>query len=272
MRRVAWLLIVPMMVCRIGGAQGVVADVLSGKLIDPEVGVFAWYDLKDTASGAKYLLRQAIVGEELVDQKTGYWVETEIVPMEGFPSVYKMLLTGPANKAENVHKIIVREGASAPRNMPIEAGDLPETGQDEKRESMGKEKVVTPQGEIEAEHVVVTADGERAELWLNEKVRPLGLVRMVADGGELTLQRFGKGGKDAESNLVLNTTGGSPTEDEPKVNVEVSGPAGVPAAPPAAAPEVPKAAPAPEVTEPPKAKPAKKGTRSNFGGRKPGGR
>jgi hypothetical protein len=156
--------------------------------------------------------------------------------------------------------------------MPIEAGDLPETGQDEKRESMGKEKVATPQGEIEAEHVVVTADGERTELWLNEKVRPLGLVRMVADGGELTLQRYGKGGKDAESNLVLNTTDDGPPQEEPKVNVEVSGPAGVPAAPPAAAPEIPKAAPASEVTEPPKAKPAKKGTRSNFGGRKPGGR
>jgi len=39
------------------GAQGIVGDVFAGKLINPEVGVFAWYDLSDANTGKKFFLR-----------------------------------------------------------------------------------------------------------------------------------------------------------------------------------------------------------------------
>lgn len=229
MRRMVCLAVITLAVLtpRMMHGQGIIGDVLSGKLIQPEVGVYAWYELNDKASGAKYFLRQAIVGDEKVGNETGYWVETEIVPMEGFPSVYKMLLTGPANKTENIHKIIVREGASAPRNVPIEPDDdaAAELSK-EKQESLGKEKITTLQGEVEAEHVAIEQKGGKTDIWLNEKVRPLGLVKMVSAEGELVLQRYGKGGNDAVSNLVLNAEVGKSGE-APQVNMEVSGKANV---------------------------------------------
>ncbi len=102
-------------------AQGIVGDVFSGKLIKPEVGVYAWYDLKDNATNQKFLLRQAVVGEEKVGLKKGYWVETQVIPEIGIPSIYKMLLTGPANDNKNVQKIIVKEGQKTPVEIPLES-------------------------------------------------------------------------------------------------------------------------------------------------------
>lgn len=262
MRHVAWFVVLGVGLGVVssgaGYAQGVVGDVMAGKLINPEVGVFAWYEVTDKATGGKYFLRQAIVGEEAVDKKAGYWVETEIVPMEGFPSVYKMLLTGPANKTENIHKIIVREGASTPRNIPIEAGeDMTKEEGKEKRESKGKEKVATAQGEIEAEHVVITQGGAKTDIWLNEKIRPMGLVRLVSAEGELVLQRYGKGGNDAVSNLVLNAEANT-TPKSPEVNVEVSG-------------KAPETAPA-EAPGASSAEQDKQGKKANFGKKKGGGK
>ena len=77
--------------------QELLGDVFSGKLINPEVGVWASYELTDKSNGAKYFMRQAIVGSEQVKKKDGFWVETEVRPMQGFPTVYKMLITGPAS-------------------------------------------------------------------------------------------------------------------------------------------------------------------------------
>ena len=49
---------------------------MSGALINPEVGVFAWYELKDNESGRKLFMRQAIVGEK-GRRKKGYYLETD---------------------------------------------------------------------------------------------------------------------------------------------------------------------------------------------------
>ena len=211
-------------------AQGLVTDVFSGKLINPEVGVFAWYDLTDKTTDKRYFLRQAIVGKERVNRKTGYWLETELIPQVGFPTVYKMLLTGPANDPKNIHQVVVKEGERPPEVVPIPAE--PEDGIEkrtpkEKRESLGMEAIETPQGDLKAEHVVITrpadkegAPEERLEVWLNNSVRPMGIVRMAAPEGELVLRRYGKGGPDARSTIM------TPPRDQgdvpsPPDNVEV---------------------------------------------------
>lgn len=202
-------------------AQGIVGDVFAGKLINPEVGVFAWYDLTDATTGKKFFLRQAIVGEERVKLKKGYWVETQIIPQVGFPTVYKMLLTGPANDPKNVHQVIVKEGEDPPEVMPIDtSAEAPIDTVKTKRESLGVEKVITPAGEIEAEHVVITGeDGGRSEVWIKDAIRPMGIVRMRSAEGELILRRYGSGGKDAES--VLSPTALQEGESKPKMEVKV---------------------------------------------------
>lgn len=186
-------------------AQGLVADVLSGALVAPEVGAFAWYRLNDAETGGAYFLRQAVTGKQKVGGKTGWWLETELVPPVGHPVLYKMLLTGPASDARNIHEIIAKRGEGPVEHIRVD--DVPATeslGQDEPRESRGKTKVMTLNGEVEAEHFVIGAEGDparRVEVWINETIPPMGIVRMVSAEGELALQRHGKGGKDGESAL-----------------------------------------------------------------------
>lgn len=189
-----------------GAGQELMSDVLAGKLINPEPGVYAWYDLKDAKTGDLYFMRQAIVGEEKVKEETAYWVETEIVPQVGFPAVYKMLLTGPASDPKHVHRLMMREGDGEVQEIPVDPDKPAERTksalEDGERSSSGQEEIQTLQGPVKAEHLMIANQGERTELWLNNDVRPMGVVRMVSPQGELNLRRYGKGGKDGESALL----------------------------------------------------------------------
>lgn len=191
-------------------AQGALGDLLSGRLVNPEKGVYAWYELVDQASGDKFYLRQAVVDEEKVKRKPGYWVETQIQPETGFGTVYKMLLTGPATDPKNIQRLIVQDGANLPEEIPVDpkaaAGDTYEDGE---QQLVGTETITTPQGDLECQHFVIEDADGRTELWVNDTVRPLGLVKMVSPEGELTLQRYGKDGTDAESVIDL-----MPTDDK----------------------------------------------------------
>lgn len=208
MKKLIWMVLA--LLCAFAGraaAQGIMSDLMSGKLINPQVGAYAWYNLKDQTTGQEYFLRQAIVGTEKVKRKDAYWLETELVPRVGFSSVYKMLLTGPASDPDNVHRLLVREGNGAVQEIGLEeGGDWKEDG-DIPREAAGVETISIPGGDIQAEHYIVK-DGEPAtEIWISETVPPMGLVKMKNAEGELSLQRFGVGGKDGES--ALPTSGAS---------------------------------------------------------------
>jgi hypothetical protein len=195
------------------GAQGVLSDIMSGALINPEVGVFAWYELKDVATGKKLFMRQAIVGEKDIEGKTGYYLETEVVPEIGFPIIYKMLLTGPASTVENVHEILVKEGIEPPESLPLDVLKTEEVASsDGERTSSGKEQVPTPAGDIEAEHFTIAQGETKTEVWVNDAIRPMGIVKMVSAEGELVLTRYGKGGTDAESAMDRKPPEEKPTD------------------------------------------------------------
>ena len=184
-------------------AQDMMADVFAGKLVNPEVGVYAWYNLKDFQSDRTLFLRQAIVGKEKVNKKDGYWLEIQVVPQVGFPTTHKMLLTGPASDPKNVHKIVLQEGLEPPRALELPPDDTEEPGErDSKRESKGFEKIVVPQGSLRAEHFVITRGEDSIDLWMNETVRPLGIVQMTSQHGELLLSRYGQGGKDGRTAIA----------------------------------------------------------------------
>lgn len=194
-----------------GMSQGLLSDIISGALINPEVGVFAWYELKDAETGKKFFMRQAIVGTKEIKGKTGYYLETEIVPEVGFPIVYRMLLTGPASAVENVHEIMVREGSNPAEKLPLDVlKDTSNSSGQSARESKGIEQVATPAGDIEAEHFVVVKGAEKTELWVNDAIRPMGIVKMITPEGELVLIRHGKGSVDAESAIDKTVQEGEP--------------------------------------------------------------
>ena len=210
--------------CVAASAQrGVVGDVLAGKLVKPKVGQWTWYDLTDAATGQQLVLRQAIVAEEKVGKRTGYWVELEIIPTVGYKSVYKMLLTGPASDPKHMHRLIVREGTAPPQEMPLppEPEDAPDPPKTE-RKSLGTEEVETVGGPIQAEHLKLTSAGDTSEVWVNDEVRPMGIVRMVSADGELRLRSYGEGGEDARSVIdeAPALDDGRPVP-EPKIEVRV---------------------------------------------------
>ena len=125
-------------------AQGIMSDLMSGKLINPEVGAYAWYNLRDKTTGQEFFLRQAIVGMEKVNRKDAYWFETELVPRVGFPSIYKMLLTGPASDPKNVHRLVVREGEGAVQEVSLEEGADWKEEKELSREALGVETIALP--------------------------------------------------------------------------------------------------------------------------------
>lgn len=237
MRRFAYGGLTALIACSgIARAQDMLGDVFAGKLISPETGVYAIYDLVDKTTGKRFLMRQAIVGEEEVKKKgKGFWVEVELMPELGYPVISKMLLTGPANDPKNIHRIILVDGGLPPREVPVseEAGGAPPELQPT-RTSLGRERVALPEAEIDCEHFILTsgdAQDEQTEVWFNEQVRPMGIVRMVSPRGELMLRRYGKGGPDGLS-AVKNEPGTEPEQPRANVTVRVeSGPPDLPEQP-----------------------------------------
>lgn len=201
-------------------AQGVLGDVLSGNLVNPEVGQWAWYNLIDSATQKRYLLRQAVVGEEKVGRKMGHWLEVEVVPDIGFPTVYKMLLTGPASNPKHVHRVLLRQGNNPVSEMPLEPDAPVENGEAPKRNKLGKVDVETPAGIVEAEHIVIESGEQPIELWLNDDVRPMGVVQMRGPQGELTLRNYGEGGEYAQSRLNLFASTNPESVRRPSTRVE----------------------------------------------------
>lgn len=204
MRRIAAVLAMTLMFAGVAHGQGLIGDILAGKLVSPEVGTWAWYDLTDATTAQTFVMRIAIVGEKKVRRKDGYWLELEVVPLVGYRSVFKMLLTGPANDPKNIHKMLQRSGREEVQEIPVdqEPEDAAEEQKEPERKLLREEELSTLGGPVSTQHYSLTGEDRKMEVWLNEKVRPTGLVRMKSPEGELMLRNYGKGGPDARS--VIN--------------------------------------------------------------------
>lgn len=183
-------------------AQNVVNDLLAGKLIDPKVGQWVWYDLKDKEGNPICGVRQAIVGQEKVGGKQGFWVEFEIVPKAGYRSVYKVLVTGPASDPRNVKRVIHKQGLDPVQEIEItpDSSSARDTTR-AKRKSLGMEPVETGSGIMRAEHLEVVQEDRSLHIWVNEEIKPSSIVRLKTEEGEMVLRSYGAGGTFGESTL-----------------------------------------------------------------------
>ncbi len=225
--RLRWLFLpVFLLCCGSVYGQAVVGDVLAGKLVKPKAGVWAWYDLSESSSGEAFLVRLAVVDEEKVGAKPGFWLEMEVVPLVGYRSIYKMLVTGPANNPDNVHRLIQREGTGAPQEVSLEKSDRgkrkdkKEEPRKPKRDLVGREDVETLGGAVTAEHYSVGSGEDKSDIWLSDDVRPMGIVRMLSANGELKLRSYGEGGENARS-VIDDKLPPEASTVEPDVKVEV---------------------------------------------------
>jgi hypothetical protein len=222
-------------------AQGVVGDLLAGKLINPKVGQWAWYNLVASQGGKKYVIRQAIVGAEKVGRKDGYWVEFEIVPEVGYKLIYKMLLTGPASDPENIHRVIQKNGTDPAEEVPVEPESTADKEAKPSRHSLGLEDVVTGDGPIRAERFSVTQGSKTFDVWINEKVYPTGIVRLRSLDGEMILRNHGQGGEYAQSAIretaLSSQSPNTASSGKPRIRAEAGEPKAT--APEAGAPPAP---------------------------------
>lgn len=210
----------------IGVAQGALGDFLAGSLVKPAEGQWAWYDIAEKASGLTYSVRQAIVGSEKVGKRMGWWFEMEVVPPVGYAQVYRMLLTGPASDPKNIHKMVVEDGKSPAREIPVD----PETAekgpmQMAERTLLGTENVKYLKGTIDAEHYVFDTEQGKVDVWINESVAPTGIVRIASANGDLILREYGVGGEAGRSpaiepsapktNITIKPRETAPKKDKP---------------------------------------------------------
>ena len=227
MKHAVALLIVSFLASMAAGAQGVVGDLLAGKLVNPKVGQWAWYDLVAGKDHQKFVVRQAIVGEEKLDRKKGYWVEFEVIPEVGYKIVYKMLLTGPASDPKNIVRVIEKSGPDPAVELNVSAAEAEAAGDQEseaKRKSLGIEEIRVLDGGIRAEHFEVTDGARKMDVWINEKIYPTGVVKMTSLDGQMVLRNHGEGGEYARS--VITETPITPEEA-----VKEHGPVSIPNAP-----------------------------------------
>jgi len=147
------------------GAQGPLGNLLGDELIDPRPGIYAWYEVEDAKTGQVLFMRQAIVGEERVGRRDGYWLEIEILPREGFPAIYKMLVTGPANERDHLHQVIAKPGAGPRVELPV-AELFADEQEPPTPERLGEETVSTQQGEIPCvRYAIEQADGSTVQVF-----------------------------------------------------------------------------------------------------------
>jgi hypothetical protein len=225
MRRVTMCFLLMMFLCLAASAQGVLGDVFSGKLVNPQVGAWTWYDISGgvTDKGEPLqlgMMRLAIVGEEKVGGKQGYWLEMQYVPSVGYPSIYLMLLTGPASDPANVHKMFRREGTGKKEEIPVaDSNDAIAEGAkpEDKRKLLGEEDVKTPTGDVHSQHYEVAEGGDKLDIWLSESVCPMGIVKMNSGEGGIMLRNHGTGGNDGRS--VIDDP--APTSGDGGVKVDV---------------------------------------------------
>lgn len=208
-------------------SQDIVSDLFGGKLIKPKAGQWVWYTVTDAQGEELYALRQAVIGEEKVGRQTGYWIEFEIIPQIGYKTFYKVLLTGPASDPRSIQRILVREGFGPSQEVPVQPDG---GGQQEpsrpKRKSHGIETVSTGAGPLRAEHIEVTQGDRVVHLWVDEKVRPTGIVRMQTPSGEMVLRSYGSGGEYGASAIdkpIIPSEAqvGTDTEEKPQENMEI---------------------------------------------------
>lgn len=194
--------------------QSMIADMLAGALVDPEVGQWAWYQLTDESSGRTYHLRQAIVGEEEINRRSGYWVEFELAPRVGYTVVFRMLLTGPASNPSNVHRIVYKYGPEEARELPPEAIVDEERERRPARRSEGMDVVETPAGYYRAERYSVEERGRQLQVWINNDILPSGIVQLASPDGRMVLHTFGTGGEYAQSVIEEQPVPGAHEGDE----------------------------------------------------------
>jgi hypothetical protein len=139
-------------------------------------------------------LEMTIVGKEMVDGQQGWWMEVGHVAGKSGDMMYsKMLVTSDFE----FKKIIFQQPGQPAMEMPFNF-----TGKDnkvkeemEKWHQVGTETIIVPAGTFNCAHW--KKDTGVGDVWVSDKVSPLGMVKSVTESGSsMTLLKIINGATD----------------------------------------------------------------------------
>ncbi|HYB62276.1 MAG TPA: hypothetical protein VEH50_12465 [Methylomirabilota bacterium] len=169
---------------------------------NPVVGAGGLYEIQNQRQGpggGTSQMQIAIVGQETVNGKTGYWLEMTMDNPRGGGAMYSKFLYVLDGHNMQIVRMVIQPPGRSPIDMPVggmmgnrqpqpQVADISREAQD-----LGSESVTVPAGTFTTEHYK-TSDG--ADVWVSPKVSPWGLVKMTSTNSNMTLLKVVTDAKD----------------------------------------------------------------------------
>jgi hypothetical protein len=140
-------------------------------------------------------MEMTIVGKEMVDGQQGYWMEVGVVAGKTGGMTYsKMLVTNDFQ----FKKVVFQQPGQPAMEMPFDLNgkqDNQMKDEMEKWHQVGTETITVPAGTFNCAHW--KKDAGVGEVWVSDKVTPIGMVKSISEGGStMTLLKVITGASD----------------------------------------------------------------------------
>jgi len=171
-------------------------------LYNPVVGGWSKYEMKDN-QGNKAFLTISVVSKE----GSNYWIEVESSQTADV-GIAAYLVCGDPTEDDNVLKVRLKNGdgpiieitketlekmKKRQKNVAVSSCIGPNTG---KIQSLPNETLKIGNNTYDCQRItLISPENKTAEIWVNEKVCPFGIVKLISQDESLILVDAGKGAK-----------------------------------------------------------------------------
>ena len=168
---------------------------------NPVVGNGAAYETTSAdAPGKKRALEFLLVSQEMVDGKTGYWLEMKMEASAMNGTAYGKSLVVPGEMRPR--RTIIQYPGLDPMELPLRPNAAPPKHEIDPKKvphQIGTETITVPAGTFVCEH---WKDDSGEEAWTNSKVGPISVVKTVRSGQTMVLVKTITNGTDHISGTV----------------------------------------------------------------------
>ena len=164
-------------------------------IFKPVVGSGALYEQQRTDSQRPATqMEMTVVGKELIDGQQGFWMQMGHQESKTGQMVYaKMLVNGDFQ----MKKIVFQQPGQPAMEMPFNPSEKTKshmTEEMDKWHSVGAETITVPAGTYICQHW--KKDSGVGDVWVSDKVTPMGMVKSVSAGETMVLLKVITGATD----------------------------------------------------------------------------
>ena len=164
-------------------------------IFKPVVGSGALYEQQRTDSQRPATqMEMTVVGKELIEGQQGFWMQMGHQEIKTGQMVYaKMLVTGDFQ----MKKIVFQQPGQPAMEMPFNPSEKTKshmTEEMDKLHSVGAETITVPAGTYICQHW--KKDSGVGDVWVSDKVTPMGMVKSVSAGETMVLLKVITGATD----------------------------------------------------------------------------